>query len=1135
MPANPTCSQCGAERPSNAPIGLCPECLLRLGMAPSSVHSDGVRQTGPPALSGVRGIAGRKKTQGAEAETGLHPATGVLNSLNETIGPVPRVLLREGSAEDPRPVRPLSDEMPNLGTESIRYQLLGEIARGGMGAVLKGRDIDLGRDLAIKVLLEKHREHPEMVRRFVEEAQIGGQLQHPGIVPVHELGRFPDGRLFIAMKLIKGRTLAALLEVRNDPVEDRGRFLGIFEQVCQTIAYAHARGVIHRDLKPSNVMVGTFGEVQVMDWGLAKVLEDGGIADEGKARRTRNDSGVVRTLRTGSNADESRAGSVLGTPAYMSPEQARGAQDTLDERTDVFGLGSILCEILTSHPAYTAATSIDLYHRAERADLSETFERLDACGADADLIALARSCLAPAQKDRPRDAGRVAAALSSYLAGVDDRLRSAGLARAKAEARAAEERKRRILTVGLAASILTTGLLAGLGWAWVSRDRASRVASTILAVKDALDDAEGKRDVARSAPGSSTARWVEAIEAAKRAEALSARGDGGEDLHRRAQQTLAEIIHERDTAEAADKDRRMVERLVEIHDDLGVHLDEAKAEAEYAAAFRDYGVDIETLDPREAGERLAASSAAAELAGALDQWLFIRRHQDPPDIPGERHLLAVAKVADPDPWRNRLRDSLDPRFIQEGETLDALERLAASADPGSLPEASITRLAFALSSLGDKKTAISLLRQAQRSHPSDFWLNMDLAALLTRTDQPEEAIRFYSVAVAIRPRSGLALNNLGTVFHDRGRFDDAAGTFRQACRMQPDYAMPHVSLGAVMLDLGQSAEARAQFREAESLQPDDFRIREQISRILISRGECGLALAELREAVRQQPWNAFAHEKLGLALLDVGQVDESIESIREAVRLDPRFAPFRDNLGQALFAKGEFVEARERLRRPRRGGPAGKGHNSTATATLRNVDRLIALEARLPALIRGEAKPADTDEAVEFARLCQIKKFDAMASRLWKEAFSAQPGLAENFTSELRYRAACSAAKAGCGQGKDEHQPDASTRAQLRKQAQEWLEAELSAYSKLLDKGKSRESALVSKRLGRWRIDPALEGIRDEPAMSLLSDTERNACRAIWSRAETLRREFIRSGLAVAPANFPPRVPEAGDRPRFRP
>ena len=224
------------------------------------------------------------------------------------------------------------------------------------------------------------------------------------------------------------------------------------------MAYAHSRGVVHRDLKPSNVMVGSFGEVQVMDWGLAKVLDQGGVADELKARRVRDDATAVRTIRVRSLADESHAGSVLGTPAYMAPEQARGELDTVDERADVFGLGSILCEILSGQPPYVGKTAADVHRMAQRADLEATFDRLDACGADAELIDLAKYCLAPAPKDRPRDAGMVQAALAAHLAGAETRLREAGLAQARAETLAAGERKRRWLAVALAASVLVIGL-----------------------------------------------------------------------------------------------------------------------------------------------------------------------------------------------------------------------------------------------------------------------------------------------------------------------------------------------------------------------------------------------------------------------------------------------------------------------------------------------------------------------------------------------------------------------------------------------------------------------------------------------------------------------------------------------------
>ena len=162
------------------------------------------------------------------------------------------------------------------GTEDLPpitgYEILGELGRGGMGVVYRATDCVLGRQVVVKVLQEKYAADSGTARRFADEARITGQLQHPNIPAVHDLGVLPDGRPFLAMRLIKGDTLEDLLKRRADAAEGRGRFVAAFEQVCQAVAYAHAHDVIHRDLKPANVMVGPFGEVQVMDWGLAKVL-----------------------------------------------------------------------------------------------------------------------------------------------------------------------------------------------------------------------------------------------------------------------------------------------------------------------------------------------------------------------------------------------------------------------------------------------------------------------------------------------------------------------------------------------------------------------------------------------------------------------------------------------------------------------------------------------------------------------------------------------------------------------------------------------------------------------------------------------------------------------------------------------
>jgi serine/threonine protein kinase len=168
---------------------------------------------------------------------------------------------------------------PALEFPGGRYHVVGEVARGGMGVVLRVADTTLDRPLAVKLLLPGATKQPGAEDRFLLEARITGGLQHPNIPPVHEVGRLADGRPFFSMKLIQGRTFAALLRERPSPRAELPRFLGIFQQVCQGVAFAHAQGVIHRDLKPLNVMVGAFGEVQVMDWGLAKRLGPGGLLD----------------------------------------------------------------------------------------------------------------------------------------------------------------------------------------------------------------------------------------------------------------------------------------------------------------------------------------------------------------------------------------------------------------------------------------------------------------------------------------------------------------------------------------------------------------------------------------------------------------------------------------------------------------------------------------------------------------------------------------------------------------------------------------------------------------------------------------------------------------------------------------
>ncbi|OAI48206.1 hypothetical protein AYO44_07540 [Planctomycetaceae bacterium SCGC AG-212-F19] len=255
--------------------------------------------------------------------------------------------------------------VPSRQSGKERYVIEGEIARGGMGAVLRAVDCDLRREIAVKYMLDA--QDPKKQARFVEEAQINSQLEHPNIVPVYDLGIDAQKRPFILMKMVKGRSLKDVLDrLRENPklAEKEwslGRLLNIFVNVCNALAFAHSRGVIHRDLKPANIMLGDFGEVYVMDWGLAKVLAGGpgelvGVLAPaaaptvgGSPHVSAKKSSKVVTSRE-PEADLTQEGSIIGTPTYMPPEQASGALHALTPRSDVYALGAILYEILTLQP-----------------------------------------------------------------------------------------------------------------------------------------------------------------------------------------------------------------------------------------------------------------------------------------------------------------------------------------------------------------------------------------------------------------------------------------------------------------------------------------------------------------------------------------------------------------------------------------------------------------------------------------------------------------------------------------------------------------------------------------------------------------------------------------------------------------
>ena len=383
--------------------------------------------------------------------------------LDKGASPQSRIAGAESRADASSGVLSRLRERPSI---SSRYLLEGEIARGGMGAILEVWDGDLRRRLAMKVALGKgegssssaaNELDPRLLSRFLEEAQVTGQLEHPGIVPVHELGIDDNGVVFFTMQLVRGRDLEKVLKLVPDGLEGWSvtRALGVLLKVCEAMAYAHSKGAIHRDLKPANIMVGSFGEVYVMDWGLVRVLgrEDRHNVRVSDGERLETDR---RTDAIGSESDAlyTMDGDVLGTPAFMSPEQARGDLGELDARADVYSVGAMLYRLLAGVPPYGKGGPVETLlalREGPPAALSEL-----APDAPAELVAITEKAMAREAGERYPDMQGLAEDLRAYL---ENRVVQAYQTGAIAEARK-WMRRNRPLAVSIAAGLLA--LVAGL-------------------------------------------------------------------------------------------------------------------------------------------------------------------------------------------------------------------------------------------------------------------------------------------------------------------------------------------------------------------------------------------------------------------------------------------------------------------------------------------------------------------------------------------------------------------------------------------------------------------------------------------------------------------------------------------------
>ncbi len=378
-------------------------------------------------------------------------------------------------------VSDLAGSPPTLATE--RYTLLRLHAQGGMGRVWLANDRRLGREVALK---ELKLDDPALQARFLEEAQITGQLQHPGIVPVYELGE-ADGTPapFYTMRFVQGRTLREAIadyytrrsKGMATPLEWNA-LLEAFVSVCQTLAYAHSRGVLHRDLKPHNIVLGDYGEVLVLDWGLARL-------------QTRPEAAPTNIPQLGTR-EETALGQVLGTPAYMAPEQAAGRPEEIDARTDIYGLGAILYEILTGRPPFMGKDTHDTLRQV--CEQTPTRPRLLIPTVPPTLEAICLKALAKPRERRYAETGELADEVRRYLA--DEPVHAYAEPFVQRLARWA--RRHRTVTTTAAALLVTLVLALALGLWAVNAERA-RTRTALAGEKEARHAEARRRQQAREA------------------------------------------------------------------------------------------------------------------------------------------------------------------------------------------------------------------------------------------------------------------------------------------------------------------------------------------------------------------------------------------------------------------------------------------------------------------------------------------------------------------------------------------------------------------------------------------------------------------------------------------------------------
>jgi eukaryotic-like serine/threonine-protein kinase len=825
----------------------------------------------------------------------------------------------EEVAADPLHERP--------GTRIGPYKLLQRIGEGGMGTVFLAEQTQpVRRQVALKVI-KAGMDSRQVIARFEVERQALALMDHVNIARVLDAGATEARLPYFVMELVRGVPITRYCD--DNRLTPRAR-LELFVPVCQAIQHAHQKGIIHRDVKPSNVMITLCDGKpvpKVIDFGVAKATGE---------RLTE------RTLST-------QYGALVGTLQYVSPEQAERSALGVDTRSDVYSLGVLLYELLTgttplTHQRLQEATYPEILRMIKEEEPPRPSTRLRDSGEALASIAAQRH-LEPArltklvrgeldwivmktlEKDRTRryeTANGLARDIERYLA---DEPVEACPPSAWYRFRKFARRNKAMLAsaTAVATAVLALVVVGACSALWLQSKEADRREAVARRETELRQGVE--TDFQTVTTWRDQARWATARQVlARTRERLGETGPA--DLRQRLDQ--------------AEADLNLVARLDAIRQKrvtvVEGKVDNRSTEQDYAAAFRESGFGQEGDNEEALAARIRASAIKGQLVAALDDWASETKEKS-----RRAWLLAVARQADPDEWRDNFRD---PAVWENRAALHRLAEEASAGEEAKLAELSPPLLA-ALGMVLRKEPAgaIPLLTAAQRRYPNDFWLNMNLGLALSGAKKEEDAVGYYRAALAIRPQSVVAHNNIGTILEAKGRLDEAIQEYRRALELEPKFATAHLNLGVALAEKGRKAlpvlpastvglmgsplgqgpllaasalipgrnggtdEAITHYKRALELDPKDATAHSNYGNALMDKGLLDEAIHQYDTAIELDAEHAPAHYNRGLALKDKSRLDEAIQEWREAVKFDPEHAPAHFNLGLALKDKGQLDEA----------------------------------------------------------------------------------------------------------------------------------------------------------------------------------------------------------------------------------